>query len=97
MITDAELQLLISGAVSQAGLGIESAHGRRLTHTETDRLGQAVATAMRMVADRCHATQAKVPPPPPYRIRHHAQHFNPLLTQELPRVTDEEIAKAKQK
>jgi hypothetical protein len=95
VITDAELQLLISGVVSQAGSAIEAANGRRLTVSETDRLASVITTGMQMVADRCHATQAKVPPPPPYRVRHHAQHFQPLKTTEMPRVTDEDIARAK--
>jgi hypothetical protein len=93
MIAREELELLISGAVSQAALGIESANGRRLTTTEIERMNLAIATAMRMVADRCGA--ARVPPPPPApRAHSKAGWFNPLRTAELPRVTDEAIKKA---
>jgi hypothetical protein len=99
VIASHELELLISGALSQAGNAIESAAGRRLTRTETERLGEVLATAMTLVADRCRQTAAKLPVPPP-RPQARAVHFNPLLTQELPRVTQEALdaaIKARQK
>jgi hypothetical protein len=93
MITREELELLISGAVTQSALGIESANGRTLTRTETDRLSAAIATAMRMVADRCAG--ARIPPPPPVaREQGKNRWFNPVLTQEIRQVTDEDIRKA---
>lgn len=93
MISREELELLISGAVSQAGLAIESVAGRRLTRTETDELGRVVATAMRLVADRCHAQ--RVPPPPPAAPpAPRARLFEAMRTQEVRVVTDEDIRKA---
>lgn len=93
--------MIISGAVQQSALGIESAHGRALTRTETERLSVSIGVAMRLVADRCAASEAKLPPPPPAaRSRTQAGLFNPLLTQELPRVTPEALEaaiKARQK
>lgn len=94
MISREELSLLISGALSQAGTAIASVEGRRLTRTETEELGRVLATAMHMVADRCVA--AKLPPPQPAaRERRQAVHFDPIKTQELRAVTDEDIARAK--
>lgn len=92
MISREELELLISGAVQQAALAIESAHGRTLTRTELGQLNGSISVALRMVADRCAA--AKVPPPPPYRERRPAQFFSPVRTQEIRAVSDEDIAKA---
>ena len=97
MISREELELLISGAVQQSALGIERAHGRTLTRTETEGLSAAVGVAMRMVADRCTATAAKLPPPPPFRERRPGQFFNPVRTTEIKRVTDEDLERAKQK
>jgi hypothetical protein len=57
---------------------------------------EVLSTFGRMVADRCYSS-AKAPPPPPYRERRPAQFFDPLKTQELRQVSDEDIAKAKQK
>lgn len=94
MISREELELLISGAVQQSALAIERAHGRALTRTEAEGLSAAVGVAMRMVADRCSATAAKLPPPPPYRERRPGQFFNPIKTQEIRAVTDEDIARA---
>lgn len=96
MISPEELALIVSGTVSQAGLSIESVSGRKLTRTETERLAEVIAIAMRMVSER---SQTRTPPPP-FRERRVAMHFNPLKTQELPRITDEDLAqaaKAKQK
>ena len=92
MISREELQLIISGGVSSAGTAIESVAGRRLTRTELDELGRVFALVVNMVADRC---AVKAPPPPPVapaRVR--AQHFAPILTQEIRPVTDEDIRKA---
>lgn len=96
MISREELQLLISGAVSQGGAAIESVEGRRLTRTELDELGRVMATLGHMIADRCAV--AKAPPPPPAsRERRHATHFNPLRTAEFRAVSAEDIAKATKK
>lgn len=94
MISREELELLTLGAVQQAALAIESAHGRTLTRTEAAQLQASISVAMRMVADRCAA--AKAPPPPPVS-RHPSRFFNPVMTQEIRAVTDEDIAKARQK
>jgi hypothetical protein len=68
--------------------------GRRLTRTETQAVADAVNTALQLVAARSYA--AKVPPPPPTpRERRPAQFFNPLQTQELRRVTAEDIEAAR--
>ncbi len=93
MIAREELELLISGAVQQAALAIESAHGRALTRTELGQLNASVSVALRMVADRCAAAKV-VPPPPP--SRHPARFFDPVRTQEIRAVTAEDIAKATQ-
>lgn len=90
MISKDELELLITGAVGQAGLGIESAHGRVLTRTEVERLSAVIATAMRLLADRCHS--AKVTPPPAPTQRPPRQ-FAPMQTQEIRVVTDEDVKK----
>lgn len=95
MISREELELLISGAVQQSAMGIERAHGRALTRTELEGMSAAVGVAMRMVADRCSATAAKLPPPPPYRERRPGQFFNPLRTDLIERVTPEAEAAAK--
>lgn len=94
MISREELELIISGAVQQAALAIESAHGRTLTRTEMQHLNASVSVALRMVADRCAAAKVAPPPPP---SRHPARFFNPVQTQEIRAVTDEDIARAKQK
>src|SRR6185312_5177059 len=89
MIAREELELLISGAVSQAGLAIEAANGRVLTRSETERLSAVVSTAMRLVAERCSPRTAPPPPPAarPPRV------FNAAHTQEIPVVTAEDIRK----
>jgi hypothetical protein len=92
VISREELELLISGAVQQAALAIESAHGRTLTRTEVSQLNGSISVALRMVADRCAA--AKVPPPPP-ASRHPARFFNPVATQEIRVVTAEAIEQAR--
>jgi len=95
VISREELQLLISGAVSQGGNAIESVAGRRLTRSELDELGRVIATLGHMIADRC---AAKAPPPPPAPPqRRHAVHFNPIRTTEFRAVTAEDIERAKQK
>ena len=91
MISREELELLISGAVSQAGLRVESAHGRTLTRTETQLLGEVMATAMRMVADRCAASRTVAPPAPIESARKLAPRFDPARTQELNPVSAEDI------
>lgn len=91
MISREELELLISGAVSQAGLRIEAAHGRTLTRTETQHLGEVFATAMRMVADRCAASRTVAPPAPIENARKQAPRFDPARTQEMNPVTAEDI------
>jgi Spy/CpxP family protein refolding chaperone len=91
MIAREELQLLISGAVSQAGSAIEAAAGRTLTRSETAALGRVIATAMHMVAERA-AVPLTPPPPPAARDRRHAVHFNPVKTQEL-QLTPEQLQK----
>lgn len=93
MIAREELELLILGAVQQAALSIESAHGRTLTRTELAQLNGSVSVAMRMVADRCAAAKVAPPPPP---SRHPARFFNPVQTQEIRAVSAEDIAKATQ-
>lgn len=93
MISREELELLISGTVSQSGLAIEAVAGRRLTRTETDELGRVIATAMRLVAERCHAQRVPPPPPaPPPAPR--ARLFEAMRTQEFPKVTEEAIHRA---
>jgi len=91
LISREELELLISGAVQQAALAIESAHGRTLTRTELGQLNASISVALRMVAERCAA--AKVPPPPP-ASRHPARFFNPVATQEIRAVSAEDIRRA---
>ena len=92
MISREELELLISGAVQQSALAIESAHGRALTRTELGQLNASISVALRMVADRA---AAKVPPPPPVS-KHPARFFNPVRTQEIRAVSAEDIARATQ-
>lgn len=94
MIAPEELELLVQGAISQAGRAVEAVGGTRLSRTETQALGQVIATAMQMVADRCRQAAAKLPPPPP-RERRHGQLFQPQPTGLIRPVTDEDIAKAK--
>jgi len=89
MISREELELLISGAVAQAGLAIESANGRVLTRSEVERLTGVVSTAMRLVVERC---QPKTAPPPPPAARA-PRVFKPALTQEIRVVTDDDIRK----
>lgn len=92
MISKEELELLISGAVQQHALAIESAHGRTLTRTEMQQLNASVSVALRMVADRCAAAKVAPPPPP---SRHPARFFNPVQTQEIRVVTAEAIEQAR--
>jgi len=96
VISQDELNLLVAGAVSLAGQGIESAHGRRLTTTETERLGHAIATAMRMLAERVHVAKVPPPPPPPAPAHRPERLFAPVRTQEIRAVSDADIAKATQ-
>lgn len=93
MIAREEMHLLVAGAVNEAARAIEGVSARRLTRSELDAMGEVLATAMRLVADRVYSS-AKTPPPPPFRERRPAQFFDPLATTELPRVTPEAIAKA---
>lgn len=93
MISREELSLLISGALQQGAAAIAAVDGKRLTRSETEELGRVFAVAMHMVADRCGA--AKLPPPQPAaRERRVAVQFDPLKTQELPRISDEDLANA---
>lgn len=95
MISREELELIVSGAVQQAALGIESAHGRALTRTEIERLSAAFRVATHMVIDRC-TVKAAPPPPPVARERHHGRFFQPLPTQQLLRpVSAEDIEAAR--
>jgi hypothetical protein len=96
MIAREEMQMLVAGAANEAARGIEGVTGRRMTRSELDAICEVFSTFGRLVADRCYSS-SKMPPPPPYRERRPAQFFNPLQTQELRAVSDEDIAKAKQK
>lgn len=94
MIAREEMHMLVAGATNEGARAIELAAGRRLTRSELDALGEVFATFGRLVADRCYSSQ-KAPPPPPFRERRPAQFFQPMKTQELRAVTDEDIARAK--
>lgn len=96
MIAREELELLVHGATGQGAHAIEGVSGRKLTRSEIDALAGVLARFGQMVAERCYAG-TRMPPPPPVRPQARAQWFNPALTQELPRVTDEDIERMKQK
>jgi hypothetical protein len=92
MITKEELQLIVVGTANEAARQIAVAGGRRLTGSELDAMGQVFATALGLVADRCRT----IPPlPQAQRERRPSVWFDAMRTQELPRVSDEDIAKAK--
>lgn len=80
MISREELALLLSGAMHEAGNAIEAVAGRRLTRTETEAMGRAFDTALKLAVDRC---VSKAPPPPPVPAPRPPRAFNPLATQEL--------------
>lgn len=84
-----ELDLLIAGAITQAAKAIEAVGRLRLTTTEAEKMGQAITTAMLLVAAR--AGNAAPPPPPAPGPRPRV--FNPAQTQEVRIVTDEDIRK----
>jgi hypothetical protein len=93
MISREELDLIIAGVIAQAAKAIEGVGRLRLTSTEAERMGAEIATGMRLVADRCVARLPAIPPPAPGAKPPRV--FQPALTQELRRVTDEDIAKAR--
>jgi len=96
MIAKEELELLVHGATGQAAHAIEAVASTRLTRTELDALAAVFARFGAMVADSC--ARARVPPPPPApRPQARAQWFNAAQTTQIPRVTPEAIAAAKQK
>jgi hypothetical protein len=95
MISREELDMIVAGCVNQAANAIESVGGNRLTRTETDRMGMVIQTAIRLVADRCHTMEKLPPPPPAARERRPTKWFDPLKTTELPRVTPEDVERAR--
>jgi len=98
MISKQELQLIVVGTATEAARQILKVNGRRLTSTELDAMGEVIHTAMQLLADRLRPPA--IPALPVQQVpreRRPAMFFQPLLTQELPRVSDEDIAKARQK
>lgn len=96
MIAREELELLTHGATGQAAHAVESVSGTRLTRSELDALAAVLARFGAMVVSAC--ALARVPPPQPApRPLGRAQPFRPALTQELPRVSDEDIERARKK
>lgn len=96
MISQAELDMIVTGAVHRSALAIEAVHGRKLTQSELVALGNTMATALQLVAAARSAPPA-TPPPAPARERRPGQFFQPLPTKQIRPVTDEDIAEAKRK
>ena len=94
MISREELELLVHGATGQAAHAVEAVQGTRLTRSELDALAAVFGRFGAMVAGACGAV--RVPPPQPApRPTTRAQPFRPAATQEMRRVTDEAIERAK--
>jgi hypothetical protein len=95
VISPEVLALLVSGAVNESARAIEAVGGRKLTRTELEAIGIVLSSALRTAAE-LSASKPAMPPSAPREVAR-SRFFSPVQTQEIRAVTNEDIAKARQK